>query len=449
MDARNRPFRYFIRTFGCQMNESDSEKAAGLLGLAGAVRTERPEDADLIVVNTCAVRKKSEEKLFSYLGRLALIKEKKPVRIAVIGCVAQIRGRELLEKRTAVDYVLGPDNAAELLTLVREEDARKYVSTSWKKKWHEIPPDLVLHDSPVSAYLTVMEGCDNFCTYCIVPYARGREKYRPLSSILGEAGDLARKGFLEIQLLGQNVNSYRDPDSGRPFPELLKEVSNIAGLEWIRFITSHPKNFRPETAEAMAAHKTICRQLHLPLQSGSSAVLKRMNRGYSREDYLGIVSLLRRLMPEICLSTDIIVGFPGESEVDFEETLETLREVRFTNIFSFRYSPRPSTAAAELEETVPQEEKQRRLEEVQRLQKTIQLESHSRQVGRVMRVLCLGHGRKTPELFSGRNEGHQVVNFRADEDCSARFVDVRITGFGPYSLLGERINGHSADSALD
>jgi tRNA-2-methylthio-N6-dimethylallyladenosine synthase len=294
-----------------------------------------------------------------------------------------------------------------------------------------------------------MEGCDNFCTYCIVPYARGREKYRPLSSILGEADELARKGYREIQLLGQNVNSYHDPDSGRGFPDLLKEVSNIAGLEWIRFITSHPKNFRPETAETMAAHKTICRQLHLPLQSGSSAVLKRMNRGYSREDYLGIVSLLRRLMPEIFLSTDIIVGFPGESERDFEETLEVLREVRFTNIFSFRYSPRPSTAAAKLEETVPQEEKRRRLEEVQRLQKTIQLETHGRQVGREMKILCLGRGRKTPDLFCGRNEGHQVVNFQAEGDCRARFVDVRITGFGPYSLLGERITGRPSDSALD
>jgi tRNA-2-methylthio-N6-dimethylallyladenosine synthase len=423
------------------MNESDSERIAGLLGSTGAVRAERAEDADLIVVNTCAVREKSEQKLFSYLGRLARIKKKKRVRVAVVGCVAQIRGRELLENREAVDYVLGPDNAAELLPLFQEEDTRKYVSTSWKKEWHEVPPAITLHGSPVSAYLTVMEGCDNFCSYCIVPYARGREKYRPLSSILGEAGDLARKGFLEIQLLGQNVNSYRDPESGRSFTELLKEVSSIAGLEWIRFVTSHPKNFRPETAETMAAHKTICKQLHLPLQSGSSAVLRKMSRGYSREDYLGIVSLLRRMMPEICLSTDIIVGFPGESERDFEETLEVLREVRFANIFSFRFSPRPSTAAAQWDETVPQKEKQHRLEEVQRLQKTIQLENHSRQVGRVMRVLCLGRGRKTPDLFCGRNEGHQVVNFHAEGDCSARFVDVRITGFGPYSLLGERING--------
>ncbi|MFZ2053220.1 MAG: tRNA (N6-isopentenyl adenosine(37)-C2)-methylthiotransferase MiaB [Candidatus Aminicenantales bacterium] len=440
MDAPDPKFRYFIRTFGCQMNESDSEKIAGLLELAGAVRAERPEDADIIVVNTCAVREKSEDKLFSYLGRLARIKEKKPVRIAVVGCVAQIRGQELLDNRETVDYVLGPDNAVELLTLVREKDTRKYVSTSWSKEWHEIPPDLILRDSPVSASLTVMEGCDNFCAYCIVPYARGREKYRPLSSVVGEARNLTGKGFLEIQLLGQNVNSYRDPDSGRPFSDLLREVATVAGLEWIRFITSHPKNFRPETAETMAAHKKICKQLHLPLQSGSNAVLKRMKRGYSREDYLDIVSLLRRLMPEISLSTDIIVGFPGESEKEFEETLEVLREVRFTNIFSFRYSPRPSTAAATLEDSVPKKEKQRRLEEIQRVQKNIQLESHGRQVGRTMRVLCSGRGRKTPHLFSGRNEGHQVVNFRADEESSARFVDVRITGSGPYSLLGERLS---------
>ncbi len=441
MDPRNREFRYFIRTFGCQMNESDSEKIAGLLGQTGAVRAERPEDADLIVVNTCAVREKSEEKLFSYLGRLDRIKGKKSVRVAVVGCVAQIRGQELLEKRAAVDYVLGPDNAADILALVLEEDARKVVSTSWSKKWHEIPPDLILHDSPVSAYVTVMEGCDNFCSYCIVPFARGREKYRPLPSILGEARSLAGKGFLEIQLLGQNVNSYRDPESGRPFADLLREASAVEGLEWIRFVTSHPKNFRPEIAETMAHCETICRQLHLPLQSGSNSVLKRMNRDYSREDYLDIISLLRRLMPEISLSTDIIVGFPGEDERDFEETLAVLREVRFTNIFSFRYSPRPSTAAARLEDTVPKKEKQHRLEEVQRLQKSIQLENHGQQVGRTMKVLCLGRGRKTPHHFSGRNEGHQVVNFRADEDCSARFVDVRITGFGPYSLLGELIPG--------
>jgi len=430
--------RYYIRTFGCQMNESDSERISGMLGQTGAVRAESPEEADLIIVNTCAVREKSEEKLFSYLGRMAQLKKKRNVRIAVVGCVAQLRGWDLLEKKAAVDFVLGPDNAAELVSLVQEDAAEKHVSTSWSEDWHETSPGLIQRDSRVSAYVTVMEGCDNFCAYCIVPYTRGREKYRPLRSILEEVRDLARKDYLEAQLLGQNVNSYKDPDSGRPFTELLREVAAMNGIEWIRFLTSHPKNFRPEIAEAMAGLRKVCRQLHLPLQSGSNAVLKRMKRGYTKEEYLDIISGLRNLMPGISLSTDIIVGFPGETDQDFEETVEVLRHVRFSNLFSFRYSPRPLTAASRLEDSVPQEAKQRRLEEIQRVQKDIQLEGHGRQVGRTMKVLCLGRGQKTPHLFSGRNEGNEVVNFRTDEDSTGRFVDVRITGFGPFSLLGEK-----------
>jgi tRNA-2-methylthio-N6-dimethylallyladenosine synthase len=430
--------RYYIRTFGCQMNESDSERISGMLGQTGAVRAESPEEADLIIVNTCAVREKSEEKLFSYLGRMAQLKKKRNVRIAVVGCVAQLRGWDLLEKKAAVDFVLGPDNAAELVSLVQEDAAEKHVSTSWSEDWHETSPGLIQRDSPVSAYVTVMEGCDNFCAYCIVPYTRGREKYRPLRSILEEVRDLARKDYLEAQLLGQNVNSYKDPDSGRPFTELLREVAAMNGIEWIRFLTSHPKNFRPEIAEAMAGLRKVCRQLHLPLQSGSNAVLKRMKRGYTKEEYLDIISGLRNLMPGISLSTDIIVGFPGETDQDFEETVEVLRQVRFSSIFSFRYSPRPLTAASRLEDSVSREEKQRRLEEIQRVQKDIQLEGHGRQVGRTMKVLCLGRGQKTPHLFSGRNEGNEVVNFRTDEDSTGRFVDVRITGFGPFSLLGEK-----------
>jgi tRNA-2-methylthio-N6-dimethylallyladenosine synthase len=420
------------------MNESDSERISGMLGQTGAVKAERPEDADLVIVNTCAVREKSEAKLFSYLGRLAQLKKEKNLRIAVVGCVAQLRGWELLEKKAAVDFVLGPDNTAELISLVQEEAAEKHVSTSWTKEWHETSPGLIQRDSPVSAYVTVMEGCDNFCAYCVVPYTRGREKYRPLRSILGEVHDLARKGYLEAQLLGQNVNSYQDPDSGKPFTELLRAVATVEGIEWIRFLTSHPKNFRPEIAEAMAGIRKVCRQLHLPLQSGSNAVLKRMKRGYTREEYLNIISRLRSLMPGIGLSTDIIVGLPGETDQDFEETVEVLRQVRFINIFSFRYSPRPMTAASRLEDSVPKVTKQRRLEEIQRVQKDIQLEDHRRLVGQTMRVLCLGHGQKTPHLFSGRNAGNQVVNFRSDEDSTGRFVEVRITGFGPFSLLGEK-----------
>jgi len=430
--------RFFIRTFGCQMNESDSERIAGLLNQAGAVKADRPEDADVIIVNTCAVREKSEEKLFSYLGRLAELKKSRSVRIAVVGCVAQLRSWELLEKKGTVDFVLGPDNSAELPSLVKGDTSEKFVSTSWSEKWTETSPGLIQRDSPVSGYVTVMEGCDNFCAYCIVPYTRGREKYRSLKSILAEVRDLARHGYLEVQLLGQNVNSYRDPESGKAFPDLLSEVAAVDGLEWIRFLTSHPKNFGPEIAEAMAGINKVCRHLHLPLQSGSNAVLKRMKRGYTKEEYLGIVSRLRSLMPGLSLSTDIIVGFPGETEKDFEETVEVLSEVRFTSLFSFRYSPRPSTAASRLKDSVPKVEKQRRLEEIQRLQKTIQLEDHGHLVGKTIKVLCLGRGQKTPHLFAGRNEGGQVVNFSSDEDQIGRFVEVRVTGFGPFSLSGEK-----------
>jgi tRNA-2-methylthio-N6-dimethylallyladenosine synthase len=431
--------KFFIRTFGCQMNESDSERIAGILARYGAVKTDRPEEADVVIVNTCAVREKSEEKLFSYLGRLAQLKKRKPLQVGVVGCVAQLRGLELLDRSPAVDFVLGPDNYAEFSHLLQGGAAEKHVSTSWSDRWPEIPPDLSLHESAVSAYVTVMEGCNNFCAYCVVPYARGREKCRPLKSIHAEIESLARRGFKEIQLLGQNVNSFQDPASGTCFADLLRQVSAIEGIEWVRFLTSHPKNFSAEIAATIKETRKICRQLHLPLQAGSTAVLKRMNRSYTKDEYLEKISDLRQLVPVISLSTDIIVGFPGETENDFEETLDVLRAVRFTSIFSFRYSPRPMTQAAKLEDDVPKEEKQRRLLEVQKLQKEIQLENHRRQVGRVMRVLCLGPSKKTPEQFSGRTEGNQVVNFGSDTDCLGRFVDVRITGYGPYSLNGERV----------
>jgi len=429
--------RFFVRTFGCQMNESDSERVAGILSAAGGSQAGRVEDADLVIVNTCAVREKSEDKLFSYLGRLARLKERNPLRIGVVGCVAQLRSLELLGRRFPVDFVLGPDNYAQLPEILQAASSEKIASTDWSADWHETPPDLILRESPVSGYVTVMEGCNNFCAYCVVPFTRGREKYRLLTSILGEVADLARRGYREVQLLGQNVNSYRDPETGKTFAGLLRAVSAGDGIPWLRFLTSHPKDFPAEIGEVMSERRNICRQLHLPLQSGSSAILKRMKRGYTRERYLEIISGLRRLMPEISLSTDIIVGYPGETEKDFEETLDLLKTVRFTSIFSFRYSPRPLTKASELIDDVPKSEKQRRLAAVQGVQKDIQLEANGRRVGQVQEVLCLGRGKKTPQLFAGRNEGNQVVNFSSTDDCIGRFVTVKITGFGPYSLRGE------------
>ena len=436
-DLRN--MKFHIRTFGCQMNENDSERIAGILTSEGAKPSSSEEESDLIIINTCAVRKKSEEKLYSYLGRLASIKKRKNVTVGVVGCVAQLYKSEILERKPFVDFIIGPDNYNTLSDIVRSDREEKIISTSWSQTFHDFQAEKIFRESKVSAYVTVMEGCNNFCSYCIVPYTRGREKFRPMKAILQEVRDLAHKGYKEIQLLGQNVNSYFDPESQKSFPFLLEEVDKIEEIEWIRFITSHPKNFSQDIAETMSGAKKVCHQLHLPIQSGSSSVLKRMNRGYTRAEYLEIISLLRSSMPDISLSTDIIVGYPGETAKEFQDTLSILEDVRFTNIFSFRYSPRPHTAASKQKDSVPFDEKKKRLIQVQALQKKIQVEFNKSLIGKTMKVLCLGKSKKDPRIYSGRNEGYQVINFQSSEDLIGRFVNVRITSCGPYSLIGEAV----------
>lgn len=435
VDLKN--MKYYIRTFGCQMNENDSERIAGILASEGAKPSPSLEESDLIIINTCAVREKSEEKLYSFLGRLSALKKRKKVTIGVVGCVAQLYDSEIFEKKPSVDFIMGPDNYSKLSEIVRSEHEEKISSTSWSRDFHDFLSEKIFRDSEISAYVTIMEGCNNFCSYCIVPFTRGREKFRTLKSILMEVRELTQKGYKEIQLLGQNVNSYWDAEEKRGFAFLLKKVNRIGGIEWIRFITSHPKNFTPDIAEAMSESQNVCHQLHLPIQSGSTRVLKRMNRGYSREDYLEKISVLRNLMPDISLSTDIIVGFPGETEEEFEDTLSLLEEVRFTNIFSFRYSARPHTAASRQKDTVPFEEKKKRLIQVQALQKEIQRNFNASLIGKTMKILCTGKSKKDNQVYSGRNEGYQVVNFKSRDDVIGRFVDVRITSCGPYSLAGE------------
>ncbi|MGA2533441.1 MAG: tRNA (N6-isopentenyl adenosine(37)-C2)-methylthiotransferase MiaB [Candidatus Aminicenantales bacterium] len=429
--------KFFVRTFGCQMNENDSEHIAGVLASAGAQRVPGPEDADVIIVNTCAVREKSEEKLYSYLGRLSSLKKNRRVLIGVAGCVAQVYRDKLFKKRLFVDFVVGPDNYLKILEIVEKAAAGPCLETGWGRAWQEFGPAETLRKNTTSPYVTVMEGCDNFCAYCIVPFSRGREKFRPFGRILGEVRDLAGAGSREIQLLGQNVNSYRDPESGRGFPQLLDEVCAVAGLEWVRFITSHPANFGDDLIAAMRRNPKVCRQLHLPLQSGSTAVLKRMNRGYTRGEYLALAERLKEALPGILLTTDIIIGFPGETEEDFEQTCDTLRHVRFAGIFSFRYSPRPLTASARMADNVPLPVKRRRLLALQNLQKSIQTEVNASFIGRDMTVLCSGPSPKGGGRLAGRTEGNLVVNFAAAPDLVGRFVSVRITGCGPYSLHGE------------
>ena len=432
--------KFYIHTFGCQMNENDSERIAGILSAAGGKKSDTPEGSDLIIINTCAVREKSEEKLYSYLGRLASLKKRKNMIIGVVGCVAQLYKSELLEKKPFIDFVLGPDNYHHISEIIQSNHGEKFTSTNWSREFHEVPHELTFRENSTSAYVTIMEGCNNFCSYCVVPFARGREKCRLMQNIILEVQDLANKRFKEIQLLGQNVNSYKDSETGKDFSALLKEVSLVDGIEWIRFITSHPKNFTREIAVAMKETKKACHQLHLPIQSGSSSVLKRMNRRYTREEYLEKINFIRDLMPDISFSTDIIVGFPGETEKEFQETLSVLEEVQYNNIFSFRYSPRPFAAASQEKDSVSFEEKKRRLIEVQQLQKRIQLELNKSLIGRVMKVLCLGKSKKAPHIYSGRNEGYQVVNFKSKNDVIGLFVDVRITSCGPYSLQGVVFN---------
>lgn len=430
--------KFYIRTFGCQMNENDSERVAGLLVSEGAQLSNSPEDCQIIIINTCAVREKSEEKLYSLLGRLSSIKKKKDVIIGVSGCIAQLYDSDLMDKKPIIDFIIGPDNYHKIPEILAHRLKEKTISTEWNKEWEEIPHTLTLHESSVSSYVTIMEGCNNFCAYCIVPYTRGREKYRPAQNVLNEVKDLAKKRYKEIFLLGQNVNSYRDPETGKSFSELLKEIDQIDGIQWIRFITSHPKNFERDLALTMKESNKICHQLHLPLQSGSSSVLKKMNRGYTREDYLKKVTMLRDFMPDISLSTDIIVGFPGESEEDFQDTLKILKIIGFTNIFSFRYSPRPRTSAAINDKNnVPFDEKKKRLIELQAFQKQLQLEMNESLIGQEMKVLCAGKSKKNPEVLSGRNEAYQVINFKAKYDCTGQFVRIKITSCGPYSLFGE------------
>ncbi len=429
--------RFAIRTFGCQMNENDSERMAGVLAEAGAEPAASAEDADVVIVNTCAVREKSEAKLYSFLGRLAALRKRKAgLLIGVAGCVAELRRDELFRRKPGPDFVVGPDRYRELADIVARSAAGRRLAVGRTPEWHDFAADEIRRDSPVSAYVTVMEGCDNRCAYCVVPFSRGPEKYRPLDRVLDEVRDVARQGYREIQLLGQNVDAYRDPGTGTGLAGLLRAVSSVAGPGWIRFLTSHPRNFSAEIAAAMADLPRVCRQLHLPVQSGSTAVLERMGRGYTREGYLDLIRRLRETVPGIVFSTDVIVGFPGETDDDFVASLELLREVRFGNLFSFRYSPRPLTEAARLEDDVPLEVKARRLAELQALQKGIQAEIHEALVGRTIRVLALGRSRKDEAVFSGRDEALRVVNFTAPGDPTGGFVDVLVTSAGPYSLRG-------------
>jgi len=434
--------KVFIRTFGCQMNVYDSEKIMAFLD-DRYVQAASEDEADLILLNTCSVRDKAEQKVYSLIGRLRNLKEQNPrLIIGVGGCMAQQEGQGVLDRAPLVDLVFGTHNIEQLPELIDERilGGKRICRISDRSDHIRSPGKQTGVPSPSPVRLvTIMKGCDNSCTYCIVPQVRGAEISRHSSDILDEVRSLVACGAREITLLGQNVNSYKDPGGGAGFIDLLEKVDAVKGLMRLRFVTSHPKDFSPELAGAMAGLQTVCEHIHLPIQAASNRVLNGMKRGYNRDEYLEKVEVLRELVPGVELTTDLIVGFPTEERKDFEETLSLLEKVRYQNAFSFRFSPRPGTEAAGMVDSVPPALKKNWLPELQSLQSTITSEKHSHLEGQEMEVLVEGTGKRENGMLEGRTRNNFIIHFPGDPSFIGSLLKVRVTRSRKIHLEGEVI----------
>jgi len=427
--------RFYVQTFGCQMNVNDSERVAGLLRDHGYEPAADETSADFVFLNTCAVREKAALKLRHSLGRLRRLRGQRPeLRIGVGGCVAQLEGRSLLDRAAGVDVLVGTHNLHRVPELLDTalSTGRPAVDLDRKADPFGVPPALVAHGNPVRAYVTAMEGCNHVCSFCVVPRTRGPEVNRPANDIVAEAAALVGRGVPEIMLLGQTVNAYRH--AGVDFGDLLARVDAIPGLQRLRFTTSHPEHVGQRLADALRDLRTLCPYLHLPFQSGSDRVLASMRRGYTRAQYLEVVALLRERVPDLALSTDVIVGYPGETEAEFLETMRVLDAVGFDNVFAFTYSPRPGTTAWRQSDDVPEVEKSRRLQQVFAWQQRYQHRRNRERLGRVEPVLVEswdGDGR-----VSGRTPHFRIVHLPGGSEAIGRVVSVEITAAGPNSLQG-------------
>jgi tRNA-2-methylthio-N6-dimethylallyladenosine synthase len=433
----------FIQTYGCQMNEHDSFRMAEVLTRCGYEMTDEVSEASLILLNTCSVRKNPENKVYSQLGRLRQLKRRNPdLIIGVGGCVAQQEGETLLKREKAVDMVFGPDNFFQLPDMIRAvKNGERVLRTKWlcrpaNRIQNFIPEEWVEagHVDRCKAYLAITKGCDNFCTFCIVPYTRGREVSREPDNILREARDLVDKGAREIWLLGQNVNSYRAGNWG--FHELLDAVAQLDALARLRFTSPHPKDWDNTLTDLMAQRSVICNHLHLPFQAGSNRVLELMRRRHTIEEYLEKVRYARRVNPDLEITTDLIVGFPTETDDDFAQTLRVVEEVGFSQIFSFKYSPRPGTKAAKIDDDVPREVKEERLEQVIALQERITAAQLARYVGTTQTVLIDGAHPRLRRAVNGRTDGYRPVTVHDTEADVGEMVNVQITGYRQHWLEG-------------
>ena len=434
--------KVFIKTFGCQMNEYDSDKMADVLAAAeGYEATSDPEQADLILFNTCSVREKAQEKVFSDLGRVKHLKER-GVLIGVGGCVASQEGAEIIRRAPFVDVVFGPQTLHRLPELLdaRQRQHRPQVDISFPEieKFDHLPPARV---EGASAFVSIMEGCSKYCSYCVVPYTRGEEVSRPFEDVLVEVAGLADQGVREVTLLGQNVNAYLgamgETAEKADFALLLEYVAEIPGIERIRYTTSHPNEFTPRLIEAYARIPKLVSHLHLPVQHGSDRILMAMKRGYTAMEYKSTVRKLRAIRPDMAMSSDFIVGFPGETEEDFQKMMKLIDDVRFDNSFSFIFSPRPGTPAANLHDETPHEVKLARLQQLQAVINRNIGEISAERVGTVQRILVEGASRRDASELMGRTECNRVVNFAGDARLVGQLIDVRITEARTYTLRGE------------
>jgi tRNA-2-methylthio-N6-dimethylallyladenosine synthase len=433
---------FYLETFGCQMNAHDSEKVVGTLMAKGYAQVPTPEDAGLVLYNTCSIRDKAEQKVFHRLQQFK--RHGKDKVIGVLGCVAQQEGERIFERAPHVGLVCGSasyNRLGELLVQIEAGDRRVTGLSLDTDEAFDTP--FTRRDNPHRAYITIIEGCDKSCAYCVVPFTRGPERSRTSESVMAEARRLAAEGYSEIQLLGQNVNSYRDPTAaGWNFATLLGRVAEIVGIRRVRYTTSHPRDFGRDIVDAMDANPVLCDHVHLPVQSGSSKVLASMDRLYTRDEYMRRIEWLKTARRGYSITTDIIVGFPGETERDFEATLALLDEVEYDSLFSFKYSQRPNTAALRLEDHIPEEEKQRRLAIVQEKQRAIQIRRNAGLIGSVKEVLVEGRNQALGQWI-GRTSDNRTLNFTHPENGAAnlvgQYLPVRVTRSGPNSLVGESV----------
>ena len=431
---------YYIETYGCQMNVADSELVSNELEKIGYKSSNKIETADLILLNTCSIREKAEETVHNRLDSLHYLKKNNPkLLIGVIGCMAQNLKNELLNSKPYIDIILGPDSYRKISEIIfdRNNQIDHIVDTKLSK--YEVYENMFpSRKSGVNAWVSIMRGCDKFCTFCIVPFTRGRERSRTIDSIVEEVNLAVNQGFVEITLLGQNVNSYKTPNGD--FPVLLERVANIKGVKRIRYTSPHPKDINVDLLKVMKKYKNICNNIHLPLQSGSTKILKTMNRTYTKEEFLDLVKVIKEYLPNCSISTDIIVGFPGEDDFDFNETLDVVKQVGFDFSYMFKYSSRPGTKAAQLTNQIDENVKQKRLEKLIRLQNSIRLKVNKSKIGKIEKVLIEKNSKKSDLFWSGRTDGNIWTVIKKTDEKIKDIVDVLITDAKGVTLFGENIN---------